>query len=645
MNRKTTALILALALTLSLLFAVPVSAEEALTELLNAPFSDEAAQGALFAPADADTKAISLEWAEGIGHEDDAALKVTHTEGATYNSAANATRLTFAQPLPAGGVYHVSAWFYVPAAENTEGKGTLTGPGIVLNGDYPGAQGTSKFPVDFGTIPVDTWKEVNVTLPIQDKALQTLDFRFVINDQDKHPDLWYIDNIVISRVGDLVEVEVPTWDLTLPSIKDTLKDFFPVGNILEPNQLMDEEMMAMYKYHYNYVTLENSMKPIGTAPNKGEYVYGGADSVIEWAQANDIQVHGHTLVWHSQSAPWLTTGSDGNPLTRAEAKANLETYIKEVAGHFKGKLASWDVVNEAMVPSPSSGDWKASLRKGGSGNEASQFYAAYENGADKSKGESGADYIYDAFVFARQADPNAILFYLDFNETESAKREAMAKLAEDLNALWKDDARNTEPDRPLVEGLGLQAHYWTDDLNPSNVDATIARFISAGCKVAIAELDLPAGNYGSLDSRSPELTKSEADRQASLYGMLFEVFKKYKDNLTRVTFWGKADSQSWRAKGSPLLFDAQYKAKNTFYAALGLEQPVGETPSPEPSPTVEATEAPSPTVEATEETPATSEPPADKEGGNSTLIIILCIVGALIIAVVVAVVLGRKTKK
>ncbi|MCL6613830.1 MAG: endo-1,4-beta-xylanase [Firmicutes bacterium] len=145
----------------------------------------------------------------------------------------------------------------------------------------------------------------------------------------------------------------------------------------------------------------------------------------------------------------------------------------------------------------------------------------------------------------------------------------MALMAEDLNKRWKTDPRNTQPDRPLVEGLGMQAHYWLDTLNVADVEATIVRFIKAGVRISISELDIPAGSYTA--QRTPPLTKEEELKQARLYAQLFVVFKKYADSIERVTFWGKADSQSWRANGSPLLFDEKFAAKQSYYAVIDPE--------------------------------------------------------------------------
>ncbi len=521
---------------------------------LSFSFDDKATQESLFTAA----PSSKIEWIKNAGKSNNTALKVTHIPDTTYTSAENAIRLTFAKPLPAGGTYNISAWFYAPAAGN-EGKDTLTGPGVVLNGGY--AYSYFKFPANFGTLPIGEWKEVNVKTPLMEVPLTTIDFRLVVNDKPKHADVWYIDDIVISQVGELQKIAVPEWDLTLPSIAETYENSFLVGNVMDSGQTTDPAVTAMYKHQYNVMTPENEMKPQYLSPSKGVYNFTNADKLTSWAKANGIPVHGHTLVWHSQSAAWLTTDAGGKALTRAEARVNMQEYISNVAGHFRGEVVSWDVVNEALdggdgIPT----DWKTVSRKG------SPWFLAYENGADRSKGESGADYVYDAFVFARIADPDATLYYNDYNETDGWKREAMALLAEELNRKWKTDPRNTDTTRLLVEGLGMQSHYWTDDLYVGAVEGTIARFIKAGVKISITELDIPGGTYS--NQRTPPQNKNEALWQARLYARLFQIYKKYAGDIERVTFWGKADSQSWRSNGSPLLFDKTFAAKQSFYAVI-----------------------------------------------------------------------------
>ncbi|NIK75378.1 GH35 family endo-1,4-beta-xylanase [Paenibacillus castaneae] len=350
------------------------------------------------------------------------------------------------------------------------------------------------------------------------------------------------------------------WDLAVPSLADTYEDSFLLGNITSPNQL-DAQTTEMFKHYYNVVTAENHMKPNTISNAKGVYNFTNADSIIAWAEQNGIKVHGHTLVWHSQSPNWLYRNTNGTPLTRSEARQNMQDYITTVAGHFSGKVISWDVVNEAFDGgSLPFADWKNVTRKN------SPWYIAYANGADTASGESGADYIYDAFVFARLADPNAILEYNDYNETDAWKREAMAQMAEGLNAKWLTDPRNTNPSRKLIEGLGMQSHHFTEHPNVSQIEASIQRFIQAGVKISVSELDVPYGSYNG--PTAPTLTYKQQVEQAIYYARLFEYFKAYDAHIDRVTFWGKSDSQSWRGTYSPLLFDGNMAPKEAFYAVL-----------------------------------------------------------------------------
>jgi endo-1,4-beta-xylanase len=106
---------------------------------------------------------------------------------------------------------------------------------------------------------------------------------------------------------------------------------------MNSDQTAEPDTTAMFRRQYTAMTVENEMKPQYLSPSKGAYSYGSADTLVSWAQANGIKVHGHTLVWHSQSAAWLTADAGGKPLTRAEARANMREYISNVAGHFRAR--------------------------------------------------------------------------------------------------------------------------------------------------------------------------------------------------------------------------------------------------------------------------------------------------------------------
>jgi GH35 family endo-1,4-beta-xylanase len=624
MFKRKAIMLLVFVFTLGFVLPLGIQAADDVTILHEFKFDSETMPGGTFTAA---ASASEIEWVsgDGVGKDDNNALRVTKDTAVTYTSAANAVRLTLAEPLLPGAKYNVSAWFYVPAQGN-EGKSTLRGPGFVVNEAYDEALGVSKFPAnnDATVIATGSWVEVNETFEYIN-PVTVIDFRFYTNEAPTHPDVWYIDNVTISQVGEWSEPKVPRWDLTLPSLKEAFADYFLIGNATSPRHIRNAETAEMFKHHYSVITAENDMKPGSIARNRNNFNFSNADALVDWAEENGIKMVGHALLWHEQSADWLTIAEDGGPVTRAEAKANMEEYINAVAGRYAGRIYAWDVVNEAFLSSVGGvpADWKSALRTQDSQTQNKpSWFQAYANGADASKGESGADFIYDAFVFARLADPDALLLYNDFNETEEGKREAMALMAEDLNEKWKSDERNTEPDRLLVEGLGMQAHYWTNNLHPHGVDLTIQRFIQAGVVVSITELDIPIGAWRNMG----EATEENLARQAELYKEVFEVFMKHAEHIDRVTFWGKADEQSWRAEGSPLLFDKYFDAKPAFFSILGL---VDDSFSEQPGENGEDNGTPPPGENGENNNPP--EIPADTEPEDHTLLIIIGVVGGAVV--------------
>jgi GH35 family endo-1,4-beta-xylanase len=624
MFKRKAIMLLVFIFTLGFVLPLGIQAADEVVLMYEFKFDSETMPGGTITIADGS----EIEWVSGagVGKDDDNALRVTKKEGdRNYTSSHNAVRLTFDQPLRAGAKYRVSAWYFVPDEGNDE-KDTLMGPGFVVNNAYDEDLGIAKFPANNDTtnMPIGEWVEVNVTFEYS-RDVEFIDFRFYANRRTDHPCVWYIDNIAISQVGEWSQPREIGWDLTLPSLKDAFADYFLIGNATSPRQVSDEENSAMFKHHYNVITADNAMKPGSISRARDEYNFRDADTLIDWAEENGFLFVGHALLWHEQSADWLTIAEDGEPVTRAEAKANMEEYINTVAGRYAGRIHAWDVVNEAFTSSVGGvpADWKSALRTQDSQTDGKpSWYRAYANGADASAGESGADFIYDAFVFARLADPDAMLLYNDFNETEEGKREAMALMAEDLNEKWKSDERNTEPDRLLVEGLGMQAHYWTNSLHPSSVDLTIQRFIQAGVSVSITELDIPIGAWRNMG----EATEENLARQAELYKGIFEVFMKHAEHIDRVTFWGKADEQSWRAQGHPLLFDKYFDAKPAFFSILGL---VDERFAEQPGENGEDNGTPPPGENGEDNNPP--ETPADTEPEDHTLLIIIGVAGGVVV--------------
>jgi endo-1,4-beta-xylanase len=498
----------------------------------------------------------------------------------------------------------------------------------------------------------DGWVQLSGTRTFPDSNYITI---YVENDTSTAS--FFVDDFSLTTLED---GGIPQASIDLPSLHERYKDFFLFGTAVSASD-MTGRRFDLVERHFNVITAGNAMKPDAlTRPERGEFRFDVADSLINPALEAGFDVIGHTLVWHSQSRDWLIADDDGEILTRSEARDNMENYINTVAGHFKGRVIAWDVVNEAFKDNVNSNftNWRDELRTQNSTNNRNSWYRAYANGADVDAGECGSDYLYDAFVFTRIADPGAVLYYNDFNEEFLGKREAIAQMTEELNERWLDDPRNTEPDRLLIEGLGMQAHYWTSQLNPADVEATIVRWAQTGAEISITELDIPMGSWNNY----LELNFKNEMRQAELYAELFLIFKKHADKIERVTIWGIDDVTSWRRPGAPLLFDEEGYAKYAFYAVLdpagflaGNFEGVKEsgilpelTPFGPPTPTTPP-ETPPTDPDPTPDSPTPSLPPGDDndiddEGMPVILTVMLWSFGITltIAAVLVLIIITRK---
>ena len=426
-------------------------------------------------------------------------------------------------------------------------------------------------------------------------------------------------------------------------LKDVYRDYFDVGNIWSGPQTYAEGSpnSATVERHYSVMTAENAMKPVELLPNAnidpvtGEFTFRWdvADAFVDETLARGMDVHGHVLVWHGQSPSRINSGATGG--TRELARANMERYVREVLTHFSGRVVSWDVVNEAFVDGlaefdPETQDWRDFLRGGPNGG-FSLWYRAYANGADAEAGETPSDFLYDAFVFARQYGPETRLEYNDFNIFQSeGKAQAVIAMATDLNARYA--AEHPEDPRPLVEAIGLQSHNYinqtpafacsdltelpalVDDAaeewqpgacsNEASVERSLQLITEAGFTASVSELDLQVWEAwngepeGSNPANYRDLTDpSVADRiskegftywvgkitnraeleaiQAQRYAEYFAVYKKYSTDLNRVTFWGLTDRLNWRATHNPQLFNADFSEKLSAAAVADPERWLG----------------------------------------------------------------------
>jgi endo-1,4-beta-xylanase len=287
-------------------------------------------------------------------------------------------------------------------------------------------------------------------------------------------------------------------------------------------------------------------------PDEGRYEFAAGDALVEMARSNGLSVNGHTLVWHSQCPDWFFV-DNGKPAGRDVVLKRMREHIAAVAGHYAGKMASWDVVNEAID------DGREYLRK-------SKWLTSI-----------GEDFIAEAFVAARQADPKAELIYNDYGIEGGAKREKTLRLIRDLKQR-----------KAPITGVGIQGHWSVDYVPLKAIEDAIVAFHAEGMKVAITELDIDvvtkktigadvnAREKGTEDPFANGLTAEVQKRLTEQYTQLFALLHKHSDKVSRVTFWGLHDGRSWlngwprKRTNHPLFFDRSLLPKPVVESVLRL---------------------------------------------------------------------------
>ncbi len=345
-------------------------------------------------------------------------------------------------------------------------------------------------------------------------------------------------------------------------LKVKFSDDFLIGAAVDHQSYQTHE--ALLTHHFNSITAENEMKFESLQPRRGEYTFTDADNIVGFAEANEMAVRGHALVWHRQTPDWVFYDESGQPRGGDAVLTIMQDHIETVVGHYRGRVDVWDVVNEAIMDD-------GSLR-------------THEQEADDQKslwyGTLGEDYIAAAFHAAHAADPAAKLFYNDYYNHLPARREAIYELLKSLLAAGVP-----------VHGVGLQAHVATvlssDPEHQShyqsidNLEAAIQRYASLGLDVQITELDMSlyvgGQPYEPEDFYTAATIPAELDRQqAKRYAQLFAMFKRNSDLISNVTFWGVADDNTWLSEFDsgrsdfPLLFDTEHQPKSAFHAVMDL---------------------------------------------------------------------------
>ena len=345
-------------------------------------------------------------------------------------------------------------------------------------------------------------------------------------------------------------------DLRSETLRQAAPKSLLIGGAVATQDLDKPALANLAAAQFSAITPEYEMMPEKLVDDNGKFDFTTADRIVEFAERNNQPVFGHMLVWHFVTRPWFFESPDGKPLPRDQALANLKLYISTVVGHYKGRVKAWDVVNEGI--SDAEGEYL---------KDTPALRAI------------GPDYIRKAFEFAHAADPNAELYYNDYNIEQPAKLEKTLKLV-----------RSLQDAGVRLDAVGIQGHWLLNWPPTEMIETGIEALAKTGVKVMITELDvdmLPRDVSGADMAQAENganpykdgLPAEMQDKLAARYGEIIAAIVRHP-SVTLIGFWGTHDGRSWLndypVKGRtnyPLLFDRDYQPKPAFDAAIKALNP------------------------------------------------------------------------
>ena len=333
-------------------------------------------------------------------------------------------------------------------------------------------------------------------------------------------------------------------------LKDAYKDYFTIGVAVNQRNVSDEAQIALIKKEFNSVTAENDWKPGEIHPQEGVWNFERADKIANFCRQNGIKMRGHCLCWHSQFADWMFTDKKGKPVKKEVFYERLREHIHTVVNRYKDVVYAWDVVNEAMADDGGGPRWGRRPGEEPSPYRQSRHFQL-----------CGDEFIAKAFQFAREADPNALLFYNDYSCVDEGKRERIYNMVKKM----KDAG-------VPIDGIGMQGHYNIYFPSEEQLEKAIVRFKEIVKHINITELDLRMNNEsgGQLMFSRGEARPMPGymgTLQTDQYARLFKVFRKHADVIDNVTFWNLGDKDSWLGVNNhPLPFDENYRPKACYRA-------------------------------------------------------------------------------
>lgn len=330
-------------------------------------------------------------------------------------------------------------------------------------------------------------------------------------------------------------------------LKDAYKDYFMIGVAVNQRNVTNAKQSALVKEHFNSMTAENDMKPEPTEPNEGQFNWESADRIANFARENGIKLRGHCLMWHSQIGAWMY---NDNP-TKEVFFNRMRNHIHAIVNRYKDVIYCWDVVNEAITDDPTA-------------ENPYRQSALYKIAGD--------EFIAKAFEYAHEADPNALLFYNDYNECDPVKSRRIYEMVKKMK----------EAGVP-IHGIGMQGHYNIYGPTEKEVDDAIRLYKQVVDHIHVTELDIRVNEEmgGALRFSREGINVSDSVKQhlADQYARVFRVFRTHKDVVKCVTFWNLSDRDSWLgARNYPLPFDTEYRPKLAYEYIADMRDPKWDLP-------------------------------------------------------------------
>lgn len=435
-----------------------------------------------------------------------------------------------------GKTYIISAWVFVYSNGNMDLSLQCSADGVQSYTQIAGREAYAY-----------SWSELKGEIVIPEEVEDIQPYIQCTNN----PTLdFFIDDVTIEeKVEELID-----FSEQLP-LRSLYKDYFKFGTAATASEITPKNAKNMILHHFNSLTPGNELKPDallnqeasksdGDNVNPQVRLSPATKAVLKFCEDNKMPMRGHVFVWHSQTPDWFFNEgfeTNGATVSKEIMSQRMENYIKNVielvtSSYPNLNIYAWDIVNETFTDG-------GQMRQPGSNYKEEGHSRWVEVYGD-------ASFIEEAFIYAKKYLPAGCkAYYNDYNEYIGSKTDAIYNLVKDLY------------DKGLCDGVGMQSHLSTLFPSAQQYEMALSKFASIGCDIQVTELDITIEDGFTYDD------------QSKLYGELFQLYKKYKDNISLVALWGTNDEISWRAYGKPLVF-SNYQPKGAYDKIIeGMEMP------------------------------------------------------------------------